>query len=68
MSTDPELSPAVIADVVARLRDIANLLEFEMPVAEEIEHALALELGSLRCREAAFLIIALAGRASQIAA
>src|SRR5262245_6974528 len=58
-----ELGAGVIADLVDRLRDIAELLQFEMPAAEEIEHALVLELGSLRCREAAAVIAVLAAQA-----
>jgi len=49
--------------------DVADLLGFEMPVAVENEHRLALELGRLRCLEAASVIAALAARqAPEIAA
>jgi hypothetical protein len=39
-----------------------DLLGFEMPVATETEHRMALELGRLRCLEAARVIATLARR------
>jgi hypothetical protein len=63
MSDALDLTPSVVADLVSRLEDVAHLLWFEMPVATETEHRLALELGSSRCLEAAAALAILAARA-----
>jgi hypothetical protein len=50
-----DLAPAVIADLISRLRDVADPLKFEGVVAVESEHQLALELGKVRCLETAVM-------------
>jgi hypothetical protein len=45
-----------IADLIAKLEVVVDLLHFEMRVTIENEHLLTLELGRLRCFEAALVI------------
>jgi hypothetical protein len=66
MPTDAaDLHPAAIADSVSRLQDIADLLQFEMPVAEETEHRMALELARLRALEEVSVVATLATLAAR---
>jgi hypothetical protein len=55
-----DLSAGVIADLVDRLEDVAHLLAAEMPNAIDLEQRMALDLGRMRCIEAAAMIAALA--------
>jgi hypothetical protein len=58
----PDLLPGVIADLVDRLEDVAGLLAAELPSAIDLEQRMALDLGRMRCIEAAAVIVALAER------
>jgi hypothetical protein len=71
MSTDLELHPAAILDLVQRMEDLATLLWFESAVSPDTEHSLVLELGRMRALEAASAIATLAeqiGGRSKVAA
>jgi hypothetical protein len=57
-----DLSAGVIADLVDRLEDVAHLLAAEMPNAIDLEQRMALDLGRMRCIEAAAVIAELAER------
>ena len=52
----------MIADLVDRLEDVAHLLAAELPNAIDLEQRMALDLGRMRCIEAAAAIAALAER------
>jgi hypothetical protein len=55
-----DLGAGVIADLVDRLEDVAGLLAAELPNAIDLEQRMALDLGRMRCIEAAAMIAALA--------
>jgi hypothetical protein len=57
-----DLGAGVIADLVDRLEDVAHLLAAELPNAIDLEQRMALDLGRMRCIEAAAAIGTLAER------
>jgi hypothetical protein len=58
----PELSPPVLADLIARMEDAAGLLAWELPVASDLEHRMALDLARMRLLEGAVALGELAAR------
>jgi hypothetical protein len=55
-----ELHPAALADLIDRMENAASLLAWELPVADDLEHRMALDLARMRLLEGASAIATLA--------
>ena len=64
-STESPLHPGAIADLISRLEAVAHLLWWERPNAADDEHRMALDLGRMRCIEAAAMLGTLAERLAE---
>jgi hypothetical protein len=62
MSDALDLTPAVVADLIDRMEAAAGLLAWELPVASDLEHRMALDLARMRLLEGAVAIGELAQR------
>jgi hypothetical protein len=64
MSDALDLTPSVVADLIDRIEAAAGLLAWELPVASDLEHRMALDLARMRLLEGAVAIGELARRES----
>jgi hypothetical protein len=62
MSDALDLTPAVVADLIDRMEAAAGLLAWELLVASDLEHRMALDLARMRLLEGAGAIGELAQR------